>query len=258
MKWWSRFWRRRRQDDRVKVISLFAAAAVFFFGNAVYTGTRLYQTVGERGEYVLRQQTETGFSDMQISEIENMEGVLCVSRQRETPVSLKAGETEVSFSCLELSAEYMKIIYKAAASGAMKQFYLNKAACEQLLEAEGLAEFEESQMDYSITDESGVQENGVAVLALLEGNVGPETPYIFCVSDSARLVETPYTIRVVTQDQDLDGQQLSRFQKMGFEVVNESERKQEMLRQEMELLRIKYQMITAVVCVTAAAALRKF
>ena len=257
MKWWSKFWRRRKQDDRVKMIVVFALAALFFSGKAIYTGIQLYHTTGECTEYILQVTSETGITDTQIKELKQMEEVNCVSRQKEISIAIMAGADEISISCVGVSKEYMKQVWNVSNHSAMKQLFVNEAATKMLTERGISFEEGEGKIMYSVTDESGVQTNETAEVYKLENLPKMETPYVFCMIDNAELADSTNTIRVETNGKDLDGQRLAQFQQMGYYVVNEAEQKEERMRQEVEVLKIRYDVITALICAIAAGCLRK-
>lgn len=259
MRWWSRFWRQRKQDDRVKVKLLFVLAALFFFGSALHTGVSFWKMAGEHAEYILQYSNGTGITDAQMKELEQTDTVSCVSRQVETSVTFPAGVEEVTVSCIELSEEYMKqVLHVPKQHSAMKQFYLNETAYKQLTE-KGLS-FEEAniQLAYFTMDKEGKRTENMAKISVLKRSLDTEMPYVFCVGDETELRSSSNTLRVETTDQDIDGQQLKQFQQMGYQVINEAERKEEMMRQEVMFFKLRYQLITTFVCGLAAWCLQKW
>lgn len=257
--WWNRFWRRRKQSDRFKVILLFGLAGVFFAGHAVYAGVQVYRMVDSSIEYVLEDTSENGVTDAQISRIREMDFVTMVSRQLETSLVLSAEWGESTISCLEISEAYLNTAYGIQENGTMKTFYLNQAACDQLLESskgtiEDSAELNQMQIHYSV----GEEEKGIARLVVLHHGVPDDKPYAFCRANSVHLLDNSSEIRVQAAGQDLDGLQLTKLIQTGLQLVNEAEIEEHTYRQEAGFLRIRYNSLAAVICLLAVWSLIKY
>ena len=54
MKWWTRFWKRRKQDDRIKIMLLFFIGVIGFFADAVNSGIQVYNMMRSPVEYDVR------------------------------------------------------------------------------------------------------------------------------------------------------------------------------------------------------------
>lgn len=257
MRWWSKFWKRRKQDDRIKMIFVFLLVALVFLGKAFYTGMQLYRTAGERTEYILQAIAETGITDREIRELENMEEVECVSRQLETDISIMSGNGEAVIPCVGISKEYMERVWNVSARSAMKQLFLN-ASAEKLLKEKGVSlEEKNARVMFSVTDAEGMQTNETAEVFRLENMLKTDTPYAFCALDNAKLLENLGTVRVEVKGKDLDGQRLEKFRQMGYLVVNEAEQNEEKMRREVERLKIRYDAGAALLCAIAVGCLQK-
>lgn len=257
MRWWSKFWKRRKQDDRIKMIFVFLLVALVFLGKAVYTGVQLYCTAGERTEYILQATAETGITDREIRELEHMEEVECVSRQLEKEISIMAGDEEAVIPCVGISKEYMERVWNVSARSAMRQLFLN-ASAEKLLNEKGVfLEEKNARVMFSVTDAEGVQTNEMAEVFRLENMSETDMPYAFCVLDNAKLLENLGTVRVEMKGKELDGQQLEKFRQMGYLVVNEAEQNEEKMRREVKGLKIRYDVGVVLLCAIAARCLQK-
>lgn len=257
MRWWSEFWRQRKQDDRIKMISIFLVMALLFFGKAIYKGIQMYRTTGECTEYILQAISETGITDTKIRELEQMKEVECVSRQLETNISIMAGAEEVIIPCVGVSGEYMEQMWNVSDQGTMKQIFLNDSAAKQLVEKGISLEEKDVRVTYSVTDAEGIKTNETAKVFQSENLPKTEEPHAFCVFDNAKLSDCSNAVRVEVKGKDLDGQQLAKFQQMGYRIVNELEQKEERMRQEVEVLKIRYDVGVALICAIAVWGLRK-
>ena len=73
MKWWTRFWKRRKQDDRIKIMLLFFIGVIGFFADAVNSGIQVYNMMRSPVEYVVSNSSASGLTSYQMSGIETME-----------------------------------------------------------------------------------------------------------------------------------------------------------------------------------------
>lgn len=277
MKWWSRFLKKRRQSDRVKIMFFFFLVGIGFLGNFIYRGILINQTVNRPVEYVLTNPLGK-ITDVQIGEIKNLDSVKAVSRQRETAVTLKNQGEEVSIACVQLSADYLKLVYGIQKSGSMKTFYLNQAAWEQLFGAEGkqlsetegklqsgdaemgLAEFvlqEEGGDAEGGKPESGKTESGTAKVVLLASAGTEERACAYCEGNSVTLSGGTDAIRVQVGGQKLDGTSLEPFNQLGFEAADAGSVQQAALEQEMQFLQMKYSILIAVLCFLFVGCMKK-
>ncbi len=67
MKWWRRFWKRRKQDDRIKIMFLFFLGMLGFFADAVNSGIQVYQMTRSPAEYVVRSSGASEITGYQMS-----------------------------------------------------------------------------------------------------------------------------------------------------------------------------------------------
>lgn len=297
MKWWSRFLKKRRQSDRVKIMLLFFLVGIGFLGDFIYRGMEVYQTVNSPVEYVLTNASGK-VTDAQIARIRDLDNIKAVSRQQETVVSLKNEAKSVSFTCVGLSADYLESVYGIQEAGSMKTFYLNQAAWEQVVEiedeqgqrSEGTLENEEAdiaelRVEYTMAGEEGTKpETGTAKAVLNgegkmgtakavligEGKMGEaeavlfgeekldEQAYVFYEINSAVLSGETEAVRVQVGKQDLEGMNLSKLNQIGLETTNADAVKLAAIIQKMQFLRMKYDAVVVVLSLLAVGCLKKW
>lgn len=259
MKWWSSFWKRRKQNDRIKIQLICFLIGMVCLGTAVHQGFQLYQMIMSPVEYIL---TGTGSSEQMDDKFQTMKQfsyVDAISRQQEVSLILTCPWGELSVPCLELSEEYLETAYGLSDSSAMKVIYLNQPAYEQLLQlnqysSEEEGEIENCRMGYSINEEN----NGMAiVIPVLEG-IPNDTPYAFSKGDSVNLRKNATNVRIRLRKQDLDGMQVQELQRMGFGIVNEGDVEENRLLREIQFLHIKYDLLIAVLCFLFLGCFKKY
>lgn len=282
-KWWSKLLKKRRQSDRVKMMLFFSVLGMGFLGDFAYRGIIIYQTIKSPTEYVLTSASNV-ITDVQIAMIGEYDFVRAVSRQQETYVSLKNEGETVSFSCVELSEEYLESVYGVQKTGAMKVFYLNHAAWEQLIGKKDAQEQQlskdyqngekalfELHVEYMLAGEKDAEsETGTAKAVLLEEENEDGQACVFCsqvyVKESGSTASSDGAdaalsggndkVRVQIKQQDLDGMSLNRLNRLGLEVVNAEEIKLEKLAMEIQFLRMKYNALAVVLSLLAVGSLQ--
>lgn len=135
MRWWREFWKRRKQNDWVKVMCLFFLAGIFFLADAIHGGIEVYSMVKSPAEYVVENGAADELTSYQMNGIESIQDTGAISRQRTSQLALKFPEGEMTVECLELSEDYLIFAYGIPEESAMKTIYLNETAGEQLLQA---------------------------------------------------------------------------------------------------------------------------
>lgn len=259
MKWWRRFWKRRKQDDRIKIMFLFFLGMLGFFADAVNSGIQVYQMTRSPAEYVVRSSGASEITGYQMSGIEAMSEVQAVSRQRESSMTLLYSGGEMTVTCLELSDDYLTLAYGMFETGAMKAIYLNEMAWAQLIQASGRtengAEPEESiQLDY-ILGEDEVTER--ARVRCVKSGIPNDTARAFIAADSAQFSEGEAVVRIQTKGQDLEGTTVKQLGQLGLEIINSGEVQQGALEQRILFLRMRYAMIASLLCMAALVSLKE-
>lgn len=212
MKWWKKFWKLRRQDDRVKVILMFLAGGIVFFIYAGYNSVLLYKMIQNPTEYVLAPEGRKTDVQKRLSKICEWDEIAAASFQTEKDITLKYQDYEETFSCIELSEAYMEAVYGVKESGAMKTFYMNKKAYRQLCRESGLQEKYEGHtagdgLKLSYTDEAGPVSQaaaGAARVVLVKQNMPKAEPYIFCKKGVQNAVENMLPVRIFVRRQEIE------------------------------------------------------
>lgn len=259
MKWWSKFWKIRKQKDKVKLMLLFILLGIGFFGHLIYEGIRLYQITITPAEYILTSHDSTGITDKQMKELWELEQVSAVSRQQELSLELAGQRGKANLTCLEISQSYLENAYGIRSCSSMQVFYVNQLAYEELLRNMGYMDGSETPKEnWNMGYVLGGEESGMAKIILVTEGIPNDQPYAFHEGNSVKLAKNSPAIRVQVSQQDLDGMQVQRFRQSGLEIVNNTEVEETMFRQEMMLLQMKYDCIIAVLCLLSAGCLKKF
>lgn len=263
MRWWIRFWKRRKQDDRIKIMLIFLMTGVGFMINAIYSGMQVYAMVQTPVEYIVKSNGKSGITEYQMSGIEAMENLQAVSKQKESSLTLSGSWGEMTVTCLELSDAYLRSAYGISEISAMKVIYLNDMAWNQLMQACGETgndsetgmEQGSFQLDYQLGEEDMT---GTAQIVHAKSGVPNDTACAFCDADSARLSDSETGVRIQMRGQELDGTTVKQLGQFGLEVVNSDKVQQNSLKQEMQFLRMRYDVIAALLCLAALVSLRKY
>ena len=257
MRWWIRFWKRRKQDDRIKIMLIFLMTGVGFMINAIYSGMQVYAMVQTPVEYIVRSNGKSGITEYQMSGIEAMENLQAVSKQKESSLTLSGSWGEMTVTCLELSDVYLRSAYGISEISAMKVIYLNDMAWNQLIQTSGETGTEQGslRLDYQLGEEDMT---GTAQIVHAKSGVPNDTACAFCDADSARLSDGETGVRIQMRGQDLDGTTVKQLGQLGLEIVNSGEVQQNSLKQEMQFLRMRYAVIAALLCLAALVSLRKY
>ncbi len=259
MKWWSKFWKIRKQKDKVKLMLLFILLGIGFFGHLIYEGICLYQITITPAEYILTSYDSAGITDKQMKELWELEQVSAVSRQQELSLELAGQRGKANLTCLEISQSYLENAYGIRSCSSMQVFYVNQLAYEELLRNMGYMDGSETPKEnWNMGYVLGGEESGMAKIILVTEGVPNDQPYAFHEGNSIRLAKHSPAIRVQVSQQDLDGMQVQRFRQSGLEIVNDTEVEEMLFRQETMLLQMKYDCIIAGLCLLSAGCLKKF
>lgn len=272
MKWWKKFWRLRKQEDRVKIVLLLFLMGIVFLFYGVYNGICLYQTVQTPVEYVLTGDSGDKYLGRKLNEIREWENMAGTSIFRENSVLITYQGEETTFSCVELSEEYIKDVYGISQSGATKTFYMNQKAFDMVKEAEGAFSYKQSDSEdilrvayeMEAAEEGQTQlpekerkEKKTAEIVLVKEGVNEEEPFVFSVEEKGILIKYGTGIRLCFKGQDMDGSQLRKIQEAGFTVKNINVYQElEYLRKEKEL-HIKYAFGVSGICLFCSCILWK-
>lgn len=266
MKRWNEFLKLRRQYDVVKIICLYAAIGIFFLANTFLNGIFLCREIAGSAEYIFTENRNGGLTETRMEEIRRLGCVADVSRQRVVTVSVKYKTNEAVFSCTELSESYIKTAYGITESGAMKTFYMNQTAYDELTrEVTGQEKSaDQGRLRVSYTPEESGQTAAVggtdeisAVAVLVAEGLPEEEPIVFCKGNGTGLSENVSQLRVLTKQQGITGENVRQIQALGFSLENVQTVREAEYRRELEMVRIKYGGVAAAVSLAAACVLSK-
>ena len=266
MKRWNDFLKLRRQYDVVKIICLYAAIGIFFLASAFLNGIFLYREIAGSAEYIFTENRNGVLMEARLEEIRRLGCVADVSRQRVVTVSVKYKTNEAVFSCTELSESYIKTAYGLTESGAMKTFYMNRTAYDQLTrDVTGQEKSaDQGRLRVSYTTEESEQTAAVggtdeisAVAVLIAEGLSEEEPIVFCRGNGTGLSENVSQLRVLTKRQGITGENVRQIQALGFSLENMQTVREAEYRRELQMVRIKYGGVAAAVSLAAACVLSK-
>lgn len=251
MKWFSSLLKKRKQDDRIKIILFFALLGIIFLGNSVYRIVKLYDMVSDLEEYILTENETIKIKDIQIDTLSKIENVVSVSRQKEVPLELKKNSESISLNCLELSESYLKTVYGININSSMKVFFINKSAYNTLTQSQNFAEeFKKGKnsimADYALGEES--LSYGTAKVVLVENKVPDDMPFAFCKAESSDFGNDSSGVRVMFANGDLTSANKEILKNMGFIISDSDESDKRNLLYEKEFIYIKYSVLTAGLC----------
>ncbi|MBD5137206.1 MAG: hypothetical protein HDT39_14840 [Lachnospiraceae bacterium] len=251
MKWFSSLLKRRKQDDRIKIILFFALLGIIFLGNSVYRIVKLYNMVSDFEEYVLTENETIIIKDIQINALSKFENVISISRQKEVPLELKKNSESISLNCLKLSESYLKTVYGININSSMKVFFINKSAYSMMTQSQDFAEeFKKGKdsimADFVLGEES--ESYGTAKVVLVEDKVPDDMPLAFCKAESSDFGNDSSGVRVMFANGDLTSANEEILKSMGFTISDNNESDRRTLLYEKEFLHIKYSGLTAGLC----------
>ena len=255
MKWWNRFWKQRKQNDRVKVQLIAGCIGLVCFGYALYHGISLYRLLNTPVEYICTTSDSGGGLDAKLSQVQELDYIDAVSRQELTSVEITTQRGTLTVPCLKVSEDYLRDAYGLTENSAMKTFYLNQTAYESMLNM--VQASEEEIVDVKVGYVMG-EEKGTAKLISGSELLPNDSPYIFCTGDPVCLRKEGRQLRVRVRQQDLDGMQLRDLGQLGIQVENQNEIEENRLLQEQKLLEIKYNLIIAILCMCFVWCLKRF
>lgn len=260
MKWWNKFWKLRKQKDIVKIMFLYFVIGAVFIANAAYHGILLYRIAQSPAEYVVAKAAGSAVTETELEEIRRLEHVTAASRQQEVPVTVKYQAKEAAFSCILLSKSYLETAYGIREKGAMKTFYMNRKAYEQLMQRtdSGGEELVVSYVREDFAEEDEGQKGGTAKAVLVTAGIPEEEPVVFCRGDSAELTGDTAELRVRVGRQELDGGIVKRLENLGYSAVNREEIREAEYLRELELVRIRYGAVVGGICLVSVWVLGRF
>lgn len=250
MKWLRKVLLKRRQDDRVKIIIIFALTGIVMSANSLYRTIKLYGIVDNKAEYVIAENESVKIKDYAIDKLKDTGEVITMSRQIESSLSIYSGEEPVYLDCIALSDEYLAAVYGVDINSSMRVFYINKKAYDLLAKDEKFkSAFADSPggitVDYSVADN---EEKYKGKLVVLNSKIPDDRPYAFYRLDRQSLKSNSTGVRICYSKDDIMGEIKNNLIKNGYTVSNSDVIDSRNNQYEMELLRIKYSIMVAGLC----------
>ena len=266
----------------VKLVLWLFLAGICFLSAAIFRGVSLYRMAQSPAEYVLTGDLRSGSYQDKLAEINSIKAVGAVSLYRSFPVIIHYQGIELSFTCAELSGEYLKQVYGIEKSGAMQTFYMNQSAYKQLWQSlllNGYAQpdtgNESIRITYSLADSgqgtmvwtdegrnsaqdvkaSYVQAAKSAELIILDDCLAEENPVLFCQGQNPDFSKHASGLCVYARHQGLEGSVIREIQKSGFALEDAQTLDEALYGQNIQRIRMKYELLLAGICLLCAAAL---
>lgn len=255
MKWWSEFWKLRKQNDRVKIQLIVGCIGIVCIGIAVYQGSSFYRLLHTPIEYICTCVDSNGGLETKLSQVQELDYIDAVSRQKVTSVEITTQWGTLTIPCLMVSEDYLRDAYGVNKDSGMQTFYLNQTAYENILRTIPSSEtdMENMHVGYIMGEEKGIAK-------LLSGSerMPNDSPYAFCTGDPIRLQKEGEQLRIRVRQQDLSGVQGMELKQLGIQIENEEKLEEGRLLQEQKFLEIKYNLCIAVLCMCFVWCLKKY
>lgn len=246
------FLRARKQSDMLKTQLAFFLAGCCFTVFLAAGVMAFYRESTGYAEYVLQ---GNGKGDADVLERKE---VKAAGRQKVTGVQLNLLGENITFDCVELPFDYIRTVYGITENSSMTVFYVNQTA----LDAVGRmwtkrygTEFRSDAVYSGYLTEDG--EEGTAKLVLLPEMTDSGEPFVCRAADNIRLSDA-VLMRVWMKKQDFDEGIIKWFLSFGLEIKDRESMQIAALKEELLLLRVKYELLAAALCFAAAGALRKY
>lgn len=270
--------RLRKQNDAVKIIGLFLLVGILSAFTILYHAWEIYHYVNTPVEYVLS--SDQIISAKQVQTLLQMKDSVRVSRQRDTSLTIKYKGKEAVVNAVLLSPEYIEEMYHTTLPSGAKRIFLEKTSFDCLQQEwaedmDGSMEIDSKQAERSegmdvryammemLPNQKEDAEEGVLtdqparlIVAKTE-NQGGEG--LVCLAGTeSELQKGANSLRIQFRSHDLDGLQVDRLEKLGYQLENEEMVIEQEFEMKKKLLHIRYGLLIAGVCLVAAFALRKW
>lgn len=259
MKCLSSIWKLRKQSDRVKIILwLYLAACIFLFLGAK-AGVEWIQVVRKPVTYRLLYEKSGQEENDPIKKIRNLPHVLAASHENKETITLTGNWGEMAVTCVELDADYMKLVYHISDKETMKTIYFNEKAYQKYKKTAKISKMQEQaegglQSQYYITDQEREKpDGGTARLILLKETNAESKPYVYMVRERERFPKESEYIRVQSDGREI-GQDL---EEVGYMIQN----KMEIQKREYQTTILKnhfnYRLMIAILLLLSAQCMRR-
>lgn len=255
----------RKQSDMVKLAVIFLALGIVFLMFAVFQGIKFADVRNKSTEYILSH--AGNIEEKEIDAISALANVSSVSRELEEQVTIKYKDKQTEASCIVLDREYIEHLYGISCAGNTRTFYINNTALEMLNRelflydshfADGeAAELSDKTFPVSVIREEAGEQAKKARLVVVKDTAHEQEPFLCTYEEELTLQHKAVSLRVLLEKRTLDGTEKSRFEKLGFSVQNGEKIAAWEYTIKEWMLRMKYDILIAVLCLAAGGALLK-
>ena len=246
----------RKQDDFVKVIFVYIIISISMIVTALINGLNMYKTIYTPKEYVLTSSKE--ISDNGYDNLKKIKNISSVSKQKKESISFGG---ERSFQCVKVSAKYMKEVFGVNNERGMSCFYVSPKVFDEMknnpaevfgenddneAKSEKIQENKKTEIDYKTEEEDWWKT--VAAILLKSSLINDEEVILMPVSD-AELSEQINEVRVLVSTQDISGVLEKEVEQKQYSFADSDLLKQVQNESNVLLLKIKYEVVIAILCI---------
>lgn len=224
MSWLREFLRLRRRSGKIKLALLLFLLAAFFAAGLAESAARYAENAGRPTEYILETAMTGPLLDGALARLEELEGVVGASRQRE--LSLTAGEKALTVT--QLSSRYLSQCWGLAPEGAGRSCWLNQAAAQGFLGG--------APLPAGLVCGNGTGEESVR---FLPGDPLPGGSPLAVMAGSSWELGEPGTVRVMAAPRGLAGG-AGQLEALGFTLQNRELLTAQRYEEELLLTRLGY------------------
>ena len=247
----------RKQDDFVKIIFIYIIISIAMIVTILINGLNMYKTIYTSKEYVLTSAKE--ISDNGYENLKKIKNISSVSKQKRESISF-GGES--SFQCVKVSTKYMKEVFGVKNESGMSCFYVSRKVIDEMknnpaevfgknddneTKSEKIQENKKTEINYKTEEEEGWKT--AAAILLNNSLINDEEVILMPVSD-AELSEQINEVRVLVSTQDISGIFEKEVEQKQYSFADNDSLKQVQNESNILLLKIKYEIAIAVLCIS--------
>lgn len=270
--------RLRKQNDAVKIMLLFLLAGIVSAFSVLYHAWEIYQYVNTPAEYVLS--SNQIISAKQVQTLLQMKDTVRASRQLDTSLTIKYRGKEAAVNAVLLSQKYIEKMYDTILPPGAKRIFLDSVSFENLKQewqedgeedagidsrqaerSEGL-DVRYAMMEMLPEQKEGTEEDiltGQPARLIVTKPENQEGEGLVCLAGTeSQLLKGACSLRIQFRSHDLDGLQVDRLEKLGYQIENEERVMEQEFTMKMKLLHIRYGLLILGGCLVAVFAIRKW
>lgn len=247
----------RKQDDFVKIIFIYIIISIAMIVTILINGLNMYKTIYTSKEYVLTSAKE--ISDNGYENLKKIKNISSVSKQKTESISF-GGES--FFQCVKVSTKYMKEVFGVKNESGMSCFYVSRKVIDEMknnpaevfgenddneTKSEKIQENKKTEINYKTEEEEGWKT--AAAILLNNSLINDEEVILMPVSD-AELSEQINGVRVLVSTQDISGIFEKEVEQKQYSFADNDSLKQVQNESNILLLKIKYEIAIAVLCIS--------